>query len=862
MCCGVWGYWYLKELKRPKTNPLSIMPDTCFALIETEDIQDLIKKINQGNLMWEEGLKTEEVHAFNQLLLYVDSVYTQSHQTAYFATQNTYIALYKQKKTIPLVAFNLLDINTSDFFLSFLKQHFSAKKNQEQIYNCLYKERVFYAYVRDGLVALCSDLTFLQEALKNTNTALSKNTLFMQEYNNEGKENDFSVFLHFPYFYKQAWDSFFVSDLKKHFSYGSQKESWILADLDIQPTEIQAQGFFSNDSSTFYNTLKKQENIYFKDVTENLPYNTSLFQAISIKNYATFSLLSKNEKNTEALKQYTEKLSANINTELEKIAGDYISEFIVHGNEGATTLGVAQLSDEPLAYSFLKTISDSSFQTQDSVTVFFDKQKALFSVLSGGFFQGEFSYITYVNRTFLFGNSIQALSDCKKNILKNNTLQSNEQVMDFITKNSSEKGSFLFFSEVAKQKNNIENKLSQTLNKWQQQNPDIIGKYEYAAATLEGMKNLLYFKASTRFGAENKWYQNTLWETAVDTDLYLAPIPVKNHITNETELVCADKKHNLYLLTNTGKILWKKNIGEAILGSVYQVDYFGNNKLQLLFNTASALFLIDRNGKEVADFPVKIKQGAVDGLTLFDYDKNKKYRLWVPQKNGSTACLAINGKPLMDFTPVKNTGKPIRLTLQQKDYFVLIDSSGAINVCNRKGEKRISITHTIPDNSSNAMIIEGKTPNNTYIAYFYKQEKKRGKIFLNDKTEEILIPIENTIEYAFSDTTQRPFSQIYLSKGTLSVFDFFEKKQQEIKIPFEIKNSVGSLLIKNKRTYVVLEKETGTLFLIDAESKKITNAGIKLSELPHLYPLIKSQSPYLIGFYGNKIFCIKLCTPS
>ena len=84
--------------------------------------------------------------------------------------------------------------------------------------------------------------------------------------------------------------------------------------------------------------------------------------------------------------------------------------------------------------------------------------------------------------------------------------------------------------------------------------------------------------------------------------------------------------YHLYLLSNTGKILWKKNVKEKFLGDVLQVDYFANNKLQLLFVTENYIHVMDRNGNYLKDFPVKIKYILVE-IMGNDPKKTSKLRL-------------------------------------------------------------------------------------------------------------------------------------------------------------------------------------------------------------------------------------------
>jgi hypothetical protein len=121
----------------------------------------------------------------------------------------------------------------------------------------------------------------------------------------------------------------------------------------------------------------------------------------------------------------------------------------------------------------------------------------------------------------------------------------------------------------------------------------------------------------------------TSWESLLDTAISFKPQLVQNHSTGETDIFVQDMANNAYLLNNVGRILWKVNLPEPIIGPVYQIDIYRNGKLQMLFNTKNRLYVIDRLGNFVDNFPITLKSPAVGGLALFDYDNNKQYRIMI-----------------------------------------------------------------------------------------------------------------------------------------------------------------------------------------------------------------------------------------
>src|SRR5207248_1050109 len=66
---------------------------------------------------------------------------------------------------------------------------------------------------------------------------------------------------------------------------------------------------------------------------------------------------------------------------------------------------------------------------------------------------------------------------------------------------------------------------------------------------------------------------NQLWAAKLDTSVSMEPFLVINHQTKANEIMVQDDSKNLYLIDNSGEILWKKKLTERIKGKIYQVDY-------------------------------------------------------------------------------------------------------------------------------------------------------------------------------------------------------------------------------------------------------------------------------------------------
>jgi len=172
---------------------------------------------------------------------------------------------------------------------------------------------------------------------------------------------------------------------------------------------------------------------------------------------------------------------------------------------------------------------------------------------------------------------------------------------------------------------------------------------------------------------------------------------VTNHRTKEKELVVQDENNTLYLISNKGGILWKKQLDGKIQGEIKQIDLFKNRKLQLAFTTSNEFLVLDRNGKVVDQFHKKYADGNVLALSIFDYDNNRNYRFLITQGNKLTmydnTFKVVKG---FKFTKTKSNvlQTPKHIKIGTKDYIVVSETNGKLHILNRQGKSRTKINTT------------------------------------------------------------------------------------------------------------------------------------------------------------------------
>jgi len=187
------------------------------------------------------------------------------------------------------------------------------------------------------------------------------------------------------------------------------------------------------------------------------------------------------------------------------------------------------------------------------------------------------------------------------------------------------------------------------------------------------------------------------FDVKINEEILMNPHFVKNYVTKKLDIVVQDVKNNLYLISNEGKVVWKKNIEQPILGKISQIDLYKNGRLQLIFNTKNKIYVFDSSGNQVSPFPKNFKDPITLPISVFDYDKNKNYRILVTQgtellmydKKGKK----VNGfKYLESSDQITSTAKHFRIL--NKD-FIVFKTGSKLKILNRRGKERIKVKDEI-----------------------------------------------------------------------------------------------------------------------------------------------------------------------
>ena len=122
------------------------------------------------------------------------------------------------------------------------------------------------------------------------------------------------------------------------------------------------------------------------------------------------------------------------------------------------------------------------------------------------------------------------------------------------------------------------------------------------------------------------------------------PFPVRNFIDGSTNYLEQLKNYDLRLLGRSRNPVWTVKFDSPLCGTVRQIDYLKNDKLQMLFGAGNKVYLLDRLGRMVRDFPVTLDKEILLGPDVYDFKGSKDYTMMILHTDNTVAQYDLSGK--------------------------------------------------------------------------------------------------------------------------------------------------------------------------------------------------------------------------
>lgn len=564
--------------------------------------------------------------------------------------------------------------------------------------------------------------------------------------------------------------------------------NYIAFDSDINQNEVIINGITKATDSlnSFINIFKNcipQENL-----TQNItPSNSDGFMSFTFDDFKTF------ESNLIAFHKKDSIVS------ISNLFNDIVEIGIIYedNNRAIILNSVDNIATE-----------DALISNQDIIDTY--REISIFNFDAPDLFSETFSpLINYkkankycvINNFFVFANSIEMLQNIIANY-QNKTTFSEKQYFKNIKSHISDESSLMYVYTPSTLKQILNTNLEDThnfkLNNYSTSALQFI--YDNNFAHINGIIKKHKTRASSNSISEEL-------NIKLEKELLNNPQFVTNHITKQKEIVVQDINNNLYLISNKGKILWKKQLHGSVLGTIEQIDIYKNGRLQLAFATPNRIYVIDRKGRDVGSFPAKFNDQITQPLSVFDYDKNKNYRLLVTQGK-HVLMYNVQAKIVSGFTFKSANGhiisQPKHFRISGKDY-ISLKTKSKLYILDRTGRNRV-VPKTSTSYSDQPVFLYKNT---------FTTTTQDGNLISIDTKGNTSLKNLNLTENHYLETTSKTL--VAQSENNLII------KSKTTQLDYGDYSNPNIFYINDKIYVSVTDLQSHKIYLYDSQSKLLPN---------------------------------------
>ena len=480
--------------------------------------------------------------------------------------------------------------------------------------------------------------------------------------------------------------------------------------------------------------------------------------------------------------------------------------------ETLTEVGLIYLDDKKvLALKSIDAFSTNDILNSEENKTGSFRNTDIFSFNNPSYFENIFAPIVsfkdalkYINIDdfFVFANDEELLKTIITNIQNGSTYNTDTNYSN-LQKSLSDEASLLVVANSKQLESILESTFNETVTSLN------LSNHKFSGFQIVQDDGFVHINTAIKKN-KSKRQQNTISEesnVSLESDILTNPQFVINHRTKQKDIVVQDINNNLYLISNKGKVLWKKQLQGTILGSIEQVDLYKNGRLQLAFATPNRVYILDRNGRDVSPFPLKFNNEITQPLSVFDYDNNKNYRFVVAQNN-VLIMYDKSGKRVNGFK-YQNTSndiltQPKHFRINNRDYIVFA-SGKTLKVLNRRGQSRINVNESI-DFSGNDIYKYNDV---------FTTTTKSGELVQINLSGAVSKQALNLSSNHYITTTSKTLASVDENKLTI--------KQRTQELDFGNYTAPKIFYIKDKIYITLTDLQAQKIYMFDSQSKPINN---------------------------------------
>ena len=845
-----YGFQQMKMAQAPEVDLYSQIPSDAILVLEVEDFSNQWKNIESNSIIWDEISHFEEIKNLEQIFNSLDSSISNS-------------SIYN-KEDLPPVLFSILESENTQFliqtkkpnkvdlgtYLEFISKSLHLKKNiiNEVSFSLSNKSITLHGILNQNIISISTEKRVLDKINSPRPNKILNDDDFVSVKNTSSKNIKNRLFIRTKAVTKSLGK--YTSDQTQlEIAIFPETSSWNELDLDIKPDEISMGGIaIATDSLNHWLSIFENQEAMSPTVTKYLPNQTAF-----LLHYG-FSDFNKLRKKITA--RNTKLQGRNFNQPI--LRWDSIYDISIHNHflnwvENEIAISIIEPERAHVESEVLAWVNSSDAQTMmnnlNEIALKVDNKKELdfFQITYKNHSIQKLNISDFLNRCFgypfsivsenyytkiedfvVFSNSPATLQWTIDRHGNGKTLNADPSYQNF-TQRISGSSNVLLYSNISKSPNIYKHIASKKVKTEIEKNLEFFQKFQgFTIQISHEHDNYYYVNNYIKYNPVNKKMPNTLWETTISNPTNFKPLILKNHYTQAKEIFIQDTANIIYLINNKGNVLWKKELNEAIISDVSQIDIYNNNKLQIAFNTTSKMYILDRNGKDLINFPISLPQPASAAVLITDYEMNKKYRFIIPTVNGDILNYNTKGNAITGWNYSKNTvpitEKLSYINIHKKDYLIAIFKDGSIKALNRKGQVRLNLKSKLNFAPKSGYIIQkGSDLSSTYILTMTAQQDV-VQISLADKKDNLFSITKDVVQFVkYANVDQNPNAEI-ITVGNNKITSYTTDNQQisRFSLRQEVSFTPDVYQFSNQKLYGFVSTDKNKIYLTDSKGEFIS----------------------------------------
>ena len=726
-----------KPIKVLDNQMFQAIPSDAAFILTSESIISFMGELETQNLIWKSLVKAPMVEKISKNLTVLDSILSSESELKAGLDDSQIAVSYQvtgKDDVVPLIVIPLSDNVSTVNLINLISKNSKGGKTEKKYDNITifnFNDSSTYSgyYIYNNyLVWSSSDIALERSAREFQNKAgLTINGAFNEILATRGSNALATLFINtdglLAMFKPKA-----TKQLMSKISPIAGDKSWFGVDIALQSNVMSFMGFYLVNNSNYISAFKGQHPAKM-DILDVVPVGAQQFSAINISDVNLFRTNYKKhleaQNKLEAYNIWLNKTGDLMGQNPELFGDEFFSgEFLKvtyagYTNDNKNTYLIAKVKGNTIAENALKDkINHYAEKERKRPESFTDQLKIdkelkftcydfdfseMVGILYGNILKSdELRYWAFYDNYLFAAPSKKVLKDILYANVLGKTL-SRQSYFDEFYHNLSELDNVLFYQDSRSVPVTSKDSWNETFYNEFPGNSDAFSDLNGIGFQIDASGKYPYVNMVIDYSGQQKSDAETIWESLLDTAFTMKPALVLNHYTKENEIFVQDLKNTIYLINPSGRILWKKALNEPVISDIYQVDCYNNGKLQLLFNTATRLFLLDRNGNYVDRYPVKLPSNATTGLGLADYNNNKEYRIFIPVKDRRILLYAVDGNRVKGWNFGKTdheVKRPVQhIRFGRKDFIVCADRT-RVYILDRQGKERVALSDQFSKNEN------------------------------------------------------------------------------------------------------------------------------------------------------------------